>query len=98
MLPLLTSEKDGLAFHVVVPSLPNYAFSDGVGQPGFAPPQYAESLHKIMLKLGYDKYGKYLPLQRSTGERGRTGETPVLFPEKAGMLCPLPADAIFRRQ
>lgn len=28
-----------------------------VKEPGFGIPQYAEALHKVMLNLGYDKYG-----------------------------------------
>ncbi|KAJ6781120.1 hypothetical protein PWT90_00701 [Aphanocladium album] len=56
ILPLLTEEQNGVSFHVVAPSLPNYAFSDGVKKKGFAPKQYAETLHKLMRKLGYSKY------------------------------------------
>lgn len=44
------------SFHVVAPSLPNYGFSSGVGQRGFSIDQYAEVLHGLMLKLGYDQY------------------------------------------
>ncbi|KAK7752097.1 hypothetical protein SLS62_006063 [Diatrype stigma] len=58
ILPLLTSGgKEGEpTFHVVVPSLPNYGFSQRTSKPGFAPAQYAEVCHKLMLRLGYDKY------------------------------------------
>jgi pimeloyl-ACP methyl ester carboxylesterase len=42
----------------VAPSLPNFGFSDGVKKRGFGIPQYAETLHKLMLNLGYSKYGK----------------------------------------
>lgn len=57
MLPLLTDPVDGPSFHVVAPSLPNFGFSDGVKKRGFAMSQYAEAVHKVMLKLGYTKYG-----------------------------------------
>ncbi|KPA35311.1 epoxide hydrolase [Fusarium langsethiae] len=57
ILPLLTEPKDGPSFHIVVPSLPNHVFSDGVSKPGFGIPRYAETLHKLMIKLGYNKYG-----------------------------------------
>lgn len=57
LLPLLTEAKNGLSFDVVVPSLPNFGFSPRVDKPGFRPPQYAEALHKLMAKLGYDRYG-----------------------------------------
>ncbi|GAB1315461.1 hypothetical protein MFIFM68171_05671 [Madurella fahalii] len=56
ILPLLTSREDGPSFHVVAPSLPNFGFSEGPSKPGFAIAQYAECLHKLMLKLGYNKY------------------------------------------
>ncbi|KAK3349938.1 Alpha/Beta hydrolase protein [Lasiosphaeria hispida] len=56
ILPLLVSPEDGPAFHVVAPSLPNFGFSEGPSRPGFGIAQYAECLHKLMLKLGYDKY------------------------------------------
>ena len=57
ILPLLTEPKEGQAFHVVAPSLPNFGFSDRVSKPGFSPLKHAETLHKLMLKLGYNQYG-----------------------------------------
>ncbi|KAG8529906.1 uncharacterized protein KY384_005387 [Bacidia gigantensis] len=54
--PLAEGIKDGPAFHVVAPSLPNYGFSSGTKNRGFALPQYAETCHKLMLALGYDQY------------------------------------------
>ncbi|KAF7555004.1 hypothetical protein G7Z17_g2466 [Cylindrodendrum hubeiense] len=56
ILPLLTESSDGPSFHVVAPSLPNFGFSDGVTKKGFSIPQYAETLHNLMIKLGYNKY------------------------------------------
>ncbi|KAL8792635.1 MAG: hypothetical protein Q9195_004763 [Heterodermia aff. obscurata] len=58
LLPLLTkgSSSNEISFHVVAPSLPNYGFSSGVSQRGFALAQYAETCHKLMLQLGYNKY------------------------------------------
>ncbi|TGO36777.1 hypothetical protein BHYA_0115g00280 [Botrytis hyacinthi] len=44
------------SFHIVAPSLPNFGFSSGVKNRGFAMAQYAETLNKLMLKLGYDEY------------------------------------------
>jgi pimeloyl-ACP methyl ester carboxylesterase len=58
LLPLLGDNSDGPSFHVVAPSLPNFGFSQGASKPGFGIPQYAEAVHKIMLQLGYDQYGK----------------------------------------
>ncbi|RDW95063.1 hypothetical protein BP5796_00826 [Coleophoma crateriformis] len=58
ILPLLTNIKCGEepAFHVVAPSLPNFGFSEAVRKRGFRIPQYAETCHKLMLKLGYKEY------------------------------------------
>ncbi|KAK4695688.1 hypothetical protein P7C71_g2113, partial [Lecanoromycetidae sp. Uapishka_2] len=60
-IPLLFSHgsgdgKETPSFHIVAPSLPNYGFSSGTKKKGFGLPQYAETCHKLMLKLGYDKY------------------------------------------
>ncbi len=51
-------EKDGTkpAFHIIAPSLPNFGFSQRITKPGFALSQYAETCHKLMQGLGYDKY------------------------------------------
>jgi pimeloyl-ACP methyl ester carboxylesterase len=59
LLPLLKGGDGRPAFHVVAPSLPNFGFSSGVRKKGFALPQYAETCHKLMLSLGYDKYGTH---------------------------------------
>lgn len=53
---LVQGSKDFPAFHVIAPSLPNYGFSEGIKKQGFGPRQYAETCHKLMLNLGYDKY------------------------------------------
>ncbi|KAK5189328.1 hypothetical protein LTR99_008699 [Exophiala xenobiotica] len=53
----LTSVENGqVSFDVVAPSLPNYGFSEGSKKRGFAMEQYAETLHKLMLRLGYTQY------------------------------------------
>lgn len=58
IIPLLAEPKDDDApsFHVVAPSLPNFGFSDKVTKKAFGVQQYAETMHKVMLKLGYNKY------------------------------------------
>ncbi len=62
LLPhLAAGGKDFPAFHIVAPSLPNYGFSTGTKKKGFGLPQYAETCHKLMLKLGYDRYGTIIP-------------------------------------
>ncbi|CAL8581297.1 hypothetical protein XPA_006997 [Xanthoria parietina] len=55
ILPLLTSSTTP-SFHIVAPSLPNYGFSSAVTKRGFSLPQYAETCHKLMLRLGYPQY------------------------------------------
>lgn len=54
---MLKGDDSTPAFHVVAPSLPNFGFSSGVTHRGFCLEQYAEVLHKLMIKLGYDQYG-----------------------------------------
>ncbi|KAJ5305952.1 hypothetical protein N7508_004967 [Penicillium antarcticum] len=56
LLPLLNGDENNPAFHVVAPSLPNFGFSSGVTRRGFGLAQYAEVLHKLMVKLGYEQY------------------------------------------
>lgn len=55
---MLAKTEDGEpAFHIIAPSLPNFGFSQGIKKKGFGLPQYAESCHKLMQKLGYNQYG-----------------------------------------
>lgn len=60
LLSKLKGDDGNPAFHIVAPSLPNFGFSSGVNRRGFGLGQYAETLHKLMLKLGYNQYGKSL--------------------------------------
>lgn len=58
ILPLL-ADGDGrstVAFHVVAPSFPSFGFSEGPTRKGFGLKQYAETCHRLMLKLGYEQY------------------------------------------
>ncbi|RPA86995.1 alpha/beta-hydrolase [Ascobolus immersus RN42] len=48
--------EDTQAFHVVVPSLPGYGFSDAPKKPGVGLRQYAAMFNKLMNKLGYTRY------------------------------------------
>jgi len=45
------------AFHVVVPSLPGFGFSDRPRVKGWNNTRMAETLGKLMQRLGYDRYG-----------------------------------------
>ena len=48
MLPLLTAgSADHPSFHVVAPSLPGYAWSEGVLEKGFQAKNYAEVSNEI---------------------------------------------------
>lgn len=61
LLQSLNNSDDHPAFHVVAPSLPNFGFSSGVTRRGFGLAQYAETLNKLMRKLGYENYGARRP-------------------------------------
>ncbi|GME44624.1 hypothetical protein PV05_09224 [Neofusicoccum parvum] len=43
-------------FHVVAPSLPGYGFSSYTNKAGFKFFHHADVMHKLMTKLGYQKY------------------------------------------
>jgi pimeloyl-ACP methyl ester carboxylesterase len=45
------------AFHVVVPSLPGYAYSERPTTPGWNVPRIARAWDALMGELGYDRYG-----------------------------------------
>ncbi|MDA8045336.1 MAG: epoxide hydrolase [Actinomycetota bacterium] len=45
------------AFHVVVPSLPGYAFSDKPAAPGWGVDRTARAWAELMARLGYSRYG-----------------------------------------
>jgi len=48
--------EPAVAFDVVMPSLPGYAFSEAPGQPGMGYIEVAVHLDKLMAKLGYTTY------------------------------------------
>ncbi|KAK1143106.1 hypothetical protein N8T08_006990 [Aspergillus melleus] len=56
LIPLLTAGDEQPAFHLVVPSLPNFGFSSAVKKKGFGLVQYAEAMHAVMTALGYHEY------------------------------------------
>ncbi|MBO0882691.1 MAG: alpha/beta fold hydrolase, partial [Mycobacterium sp.] len=47
----------GDAFHVVVPSLPGYGFSDRPARTGWGIERIASAWATLMARLGYDRYG-----------------------------------------
>lgn len=59
ILPLFTTTNANPSlpsFHIIAPSLPNFGFSSGTTRPNFALRAHAETLHKLMLALGYPRY------------------------------------------
>lgn len=58
IIPMLTDPDDGQAFHVVVPSLPGYGFSQSPTEPGMSVAAIAPIMHALMTdELGYERYG-----------------------------------------
>ncbi|MFZ4519113.1 MAG: epoxide hydrolase family protein [Microthrixaceae bacterium] len=45
------------AFHLVIPSLPGYAWSDKPAHTGWGIPRIAAAWEQLMLRLGYDRFG-----------------------------------------
>lgn len=45
------------AFHLVLPSLPGYGFSEPPRERGWGPARAAEVFAELMSRLGYDRYG-----------------------------------------
>jgi pimeloyl-ACP methyl ester carboxylesterase len=45
------------AFHLVIPSLPGYGFSDRPAQPGWGVERVAGAWARLMARLGYRRYG-----------------------------------------
>lgn len=58
MIPMLTSPDDAgaIAFDVIAPSLPGYAWSDGPAKRGFGAAEMAVVLRNLMLRLGYAEF------------------------------------------
>lgn len=45
------------AFHLVIPSIPGYGFSDKPREAGYSPQRMAEIFARLMARLGYARYG-----------------------------------------
>jgi pimeloyl-ACP methyl ester carboxylesterase len=56
LIPLLAENKN-ISFDLVIPSMPGYGFSQRIVQPGCNVSFIADLWHKLMLELGYEKYG-----------------------------------------
>jgi pimeloyl-ACP methyl ester carboxylesterase len=55
--PVAHGGKAEDAFHVVVPSLPGFGFSDKPRQPGWSVSRMSDVIAKLMARLGYTRYG-----------------------------------------
>lgn len=78
IIPLLTEPEQGPAFHVVVPSLPGYGFSDIPSEPGMNPVAMAPIMHRLMTQgLGYRRYG----IRSSDLGAGVAGGMALTFPD-----------------
>jgi pimeloyl-ACP methyl ester carboxylesterase len=55
--PLAHGADAADAFHLVIPSLPGYAFSDKPSASGWGVQQTARAWAQLMARLGYDRYG-----------------------------------------
>jgi pimeloyl-ACP methyl ester carboxylesterase len=55
--PLTQPADPADAFHVVVPSLPGYGFSDRPTEPGWTVQRIAGAWRELMARLGYHRYG-----------------------------------------
>ncbi len=55
--PLTEPADPADAFHVVVPSLPGYGFTDRPTEPGWTVQRIAATWRKLMARLGYARYG-----------------------------------------
>jgi pimeloyl-ACP methyl ester carboxylesterase len=47
----------GDAFHLVIPSIPGFAFSGPIDEPGWTHGRIAGAFAELMARLGYDRYG-----------------------------------------
>lgn len=56
LIPLLT-ENEKQSFDLVIPSMMGYGFSQKITEPGCNVSFMADLWHKLMIELGYDKYG-----------------------------------------
>jgi pimeloyl-ACP methyl ester carboxylesterase len=56
LVPLLTQPVDGVAFDVIIPSLPGFGFSGQARKPGMNLTRVAPLWAELMTRLGYDRF------------------------------------------
>ena len=89
--PTAHGGKADEAFHVVVPSLPGFGYSDKPTQPRWGLPRIANAWAELMARLGYNRYvaqggdwgagvSSWMARQKVTGLAAIHLNLPVLFP------------------
>lgn len=89
--PTAHAGKPEDAFHVVIPSLPGYGFSDKPKEAGWGLPRIARAWAELMQRLGYTEYyaqggdwgagvTTWMAKQHVTGLKGVHLNLPLLFP------------------
>ena len=89
--PTAHGGKADEAFHVVIPSLPGFGFSDKPTQPGWGLPRIADAWAVIMQRLGYSRYvaqggdwgagvTSWMAKKRPSGLAAIHLNLPILFP------------------
>lgn len=103
VIPKLTDPDEGLAFHVVAPSLPGFGFSGKPTETGWGIEKVAQAWAKLMQRLGYDRWvaqgGDWgaavttmIGAQAPKGCAGIHVNMPIGIPSPDGMTNPSPAD------
>ena len=89
--PTAHGGKSDDAFHVVIPSLPGFGFSDKPTEPGWRLPRIAQAWGALMQRLGYTRYvaqggdwgagvTSWLAKQQPSGLAAVHLNLPILFP------------------
>jgi pimeloyl-ACP methyl ester carboxylesterase len=89
--PMAHGGKADDAFHVVIPSLPGFGFSDKPTEPGWRLPRIASAWALLMTRLGYSHYvaqggdwgagvTSWMAKQRPSGLAAIHLNLPILFP------------------
>jgi pimeloyl-ACP methyl ester carboxylesterase len=89
--PTAHGGKADEAFHVVIPSLPGFGFSDKPTEPGWRLPRIANAWAALMARLGYSRYvaqggdwgagvTSWMAKQRPSGLAAIHVNLPILFP------------------
>ena len=55
--PTAHGGEEADAFHLVIPALPGYGFSDAPAETGWSPDRVGRAWGQLMARLGYERYG-----------------------------------------